>query len=492
MTRPRQGGGSWLLEGLCAAAVGLGSVAAVVLLLWTTTPHADGGPRAALGVAADLWLLAHGVTLLRTETLHGLPAPVGLAPLLLTALPAWLLYRAVRVAGRPAGDGARTAVGPWQAPRAAGWIVAGYLLVGAAAVAYADDGPLRPDPLSAAVRLPLFAVAATAVGVCRSSGPAALDRCRPLREGVLWAEQTGALRAAVAATAALCCAGALLAAAAAVCHADVAREVAGRLTDGWSGRVALVLLCVALAPNAAVWAAAFGLGPGFTAGAPVVAPLFTASTPGVPEMPAAWTVAVWTVPLAGAVAGAWCGARGAVPVRGDRATAVGWRDAALGMVLAAAGTGLAMAALAALSAGSLGVGRLAALGPQWWLTGLAAAGWTALLGVPALLVLRAARLRRPGRAARGTPRARGGGNGRAAAPGATRAAAGEDDPVDAWHSSAARKARWAALKHASGGLVPPLPPDGVPGAEGQVSRPDRRSAPATRAADPRTPAGRAR
>ncbi|MGH1555121.1 cell division protein PerM [Streptomyces sp. L7] len=47
-------------------------------------------------MAAALWLLAHGVELVRTDTLSGIPAPVGVTPLLLLVLPVWLLHRAAR------------------------------------------------------------------------------------------------------------------------------------------------------------------------------------------------------------------------------------------------------------------------------------------------------------------------------------------------------------------------------------------------------------
>ncbi|WP_158102379.1 DUF6350 family protein [Streptomyces cacaoi] len=86
----------WLVGGACAAGVGLGVIAAVVLLLWTVSPYPDGGAGSALHLAADLWLLAHGAQLVRHETLSGIPAPVGVTPLMLTALAVWLLCRATR------------------------------------------------------------------------------------------------------------------------------------------------------------------------------------------------------------------------------------------------------------------------------------------------------------------------------------------------------------------------------------------------------------
>ncbi|MGK5632870.1 cell division protein PerM, partial [Streptomyces sp. URMC 123] len=88
--------GSGLLGGAVAAGLGLGAITVVVLLLWIISPYPDSGPGGALHIAADLWLLAHGTRLVREETLSGLPAPVGVTPLLLGAVPVWLLYRAAR------------------------------------------------------------------------------------------------------------------------------------------------------------------------------------------------------------------------------------------------------------------------------------------------------------------------------------------------------------------------------------------------------------
>ena len=171
-----------MLAGAVAAALGLGSIAVVVLLLWVASPYPDSsGPSGALRIAADLWLLAHGAMLVREDTRSGAPAPVGLTPLLLAVLPVWLLYRAARHAleqaepeepdvpdgGAAAGPGRASGFGPVldregirAARRAIGWLCAGYLAVGAVAVVHASGGPLRVDALSAVLHLPPVAVAA--------------------------------------------------------------------------------------------------------------------------------------------------------------------------------------------------------------------------------------------------------------------------------------------------------------------------------------------
>ncbi|WP_245239482.1 DUF6350 family protein, partial [Streptomyces sp. MZ04] len=137
-----------LFGGAVAAGLGLGSCAVLVMALWISSPYPDSGPGGALHVAAAVWLIAHGTELIRTDTLSGVPAPVGVTPLLLVVLPGWLVHRAARDAADPEGRGmaVRTA---WCG------VVGGYLLVGTAATLYAAGGELRPSWVSAAVQVPV-------------------------------------------------------------------------------------------------------------------------------------------------------------------------------------------------------------------------------------------------------------------------------------------------------------------------------------------------
>ncbi|MDJ0383374.1 DUF6350 family protein, partial [Streptomyces sp. G-G2] len=100
-TAPRSGGrrrspaaAACVLSGAVAAGLGLGCVAVLVIVLWISSPYPDSGPGGALHVAAGLWLLAHGTELIRYDTLSGVPAPVGVTPLLLLGLPILLMRRA--------------------------------------------------------------------------------------------------------------------------------------------------------------------------------------------------------------------------------------------------------------------------------------------------------------------------------------------------------------------------------------------------------------
>ncbi|MGP4044895.1 cell division protein PerM [Streptomyces sp. 2A115] len=477
-----------LLGGALAAGLGLGALAVLVMGLWISSPYPDSGPAGALHVAAALWLLAHGTELVRTDTLSGVPAPVGVTPLLLVALPAWLLHRAARDAvdggtrdrdtrDRDTGDGGRRdggrrGDGAWNGDTGGGdgelvppavraaWVgttwagtawfgvLVGYLTVGAAAALYASGGALRPSWASVAVWPPVLAAAATGVGVWtaygRPRGPLpppvrrALDGLpdgvrRVVGDSVLAPEArrrlTAAVRAAGAGTTVLVGGGAVLVGASLVWHGELARESFPQLTEGWSGRFAVLLLALALLPNAAVWSAAYALGPGFVLGAGhAVNPLTSSSAPLLPPFPLLTAVpeagpgtplnwAAGAVPLVAGMVVAWFTVAAAVPrrggpgeagsgdawgagattaaPRGERGEAWSAGRTAGTVLLAAVLAGFALAALAALAGGRLGVAALADFGPVWWQTGPATTGWIAVAGMPVAAGLRAWRLREP-------------------------------------------------------------------------------------------------
>ena len=469
--RPRSGEATaWLHSGALAAGVGLSATAVLVLLLWATSPYADGTPHEALHLAADLWLLAHGVELLRTQTTDGVPAPLGVPPILLTVLPAYLLWRAGASASDPlerrvppiplarltaavrprtgGGRGAEDGPLPADTPRvlyAVGWLSAGYLLVALPAALVAATGSLRLGQPVTLLSLPLLTVCCTTAGVLRATrGPRpSAGRRRGAGRPAAAPRPTrpvAVLRATRSGTLALCGAGAALTLGALVAHVGAARHAVTQLTDDVSGWVGLVLLSLALLPNAAVWAVAYGLGPGFTVAGGLAAPLAAAAVDAPTALPfpllaavpaggadggALPLLAVAAVPLAGGLAVAWSVGRSADLTEGPAGTAVT-------ALLAAAGCGGATALLAGFAGGPLGTGNLAHVGPSWWLTGLAALVWTALLGVPGALLLHRVRLRR--------------------------SVPAEPDGPPGWHATPARERRYALLKETSGGLMADFPP----------------------------------
>ncbi|TRV75063.1 hypothetical protein FKN01_22920 [Streptomyces sp. 130] len=396
------------LRGALAAGLGLGSLAVLVAALWISSPAPDSGPGEAFHAAAGLWLLAHGAELLRTETLTGAPAPMGVVPLLLSALPVWLVHRAARDVLEPEeGRGAPSPGGAFAL------VTGGYLLVGGAVALYARGASLSARPLSLLFPGALVVAGAAAAGVWTASGrplgpppswaPVRLHEAMARTRFLRRADAVG--RSALAGTAALLGGGALVVASALVWHGAPVQESFLRLSGDWGGRVAVLLLALGLVPNAAVWGAAYGLGPGFALGtASTVTPLAFTGAPAVPDFPllaampaqgpgAPLNWAAGAVPVAAALTVAWFTVGRAVPARGVREEAWGPGETALTTALGAAGCGLGAALLAAGAGGPLGTHALADFGPVWWLTGAAALAWTTVIGVPAALLLRAWRLR---------------------------------------------------------------------------------------------------
>ncbi|MFI8961306.1 DUF6350 family protein [Streptomyces sp. NPDC053493] len=367
------------VRGGVAAGLGLGMLAVLVTAAWIASPFPDGGPGAALHTAAGLWLLAHGGDLVRTDTVSGLPAPLGVTPLLLTALPLWLAHRAARDTLDP--DDRRAA------PPAAGAVAAvagGYLLVAAVVVVYTEAGPLPAELLSTGAWTTVTVLAAAGAGAWTAQG-----RPLPDRE-----ESATALRAAGLALTVLLGGGALAAGASLLWHVGDAQASFDGMAGEWSGRAAVTLLVVALLPNAVVWGVAYGLGPGFALGTgALVTPLGFTGTPAVPDFPL-------LAALPGEGPGRWLHwAAAAVPAvaalvlgrRVGRAAVRSWtvRETVLSALWASGACGAAVAVLAAVAGGPLGSGRLADFGPVWWQTGGAAVAWSAALGLPVALAVRA-------------------------------------------------------------------------------------------------------
>ncbi|MER6123982.1 DUF6350 family protein [Streptomyces sp. NPDC001795] len=421
--------GAALLGGAVAAVLGLGSLALLVMVPWISSPYPDSGPGGALRLAAALWLLAHGVELVRTETLSGVPAPVGVTPLLLAVLPVWLLHRAARDAtdgeGGEGGDAAPADAPLVPAHTAWCGVVAGYLGVGAVAAWYASDGMLRPSWTWTAVCLPLVAVLSAGMGVWTAYGrpgwrlPRSVRRAlESLPAGVRRVVTAGGpdaegrarlwvpVRAAGAGAAVLVGGGALLVGASLVWHGGAARASFLQLAEGWSGRCAVLLLAVALVPNAAVWGAAYGLGPGFALGVghmtgpvsaarpPALLPPFPllAAVPRAGATPLCWTVGL--VPVAAGATVGWFVAKAACRDRERGRDAVWPMGRTAGaVVLAGMVCGVLLGGLAEAAGGPLGVTVLARFGPVGWQVGAAAAGWTVGVGVPVGVAVRAWRLR---------------------------------------------------------------------------------------------------
>ena len=391
--------------GAVAAVLGLGGIAALVLVLWIGSPFPDSGFGGALHISAGLWLLAQGAELVRVDTLAGDPAPVALTPLLLSVLPAWLLFRGAASAvseavgpdtgtegdpydGPPEGASAHRPQDIRTAALVAGWVLAGYLTPAVAAVVYASGGLVHVDVLSA-FHVLLFAAAATACGAwtgCGRPGLADLPH-GPWRRYA--GEAAAALRAAGIGAGVLLGGGALMGGASLVWHAGAAGRTYAQLSGSASGQISVLLLALGLVPNLAVWAASYALGVGFHVGAgSVVGPAgasgygllpgfpLLAALPGAGSSWLGWTTLA--LPAGAAVTVGWLVGNGGRPLGSTARVAA----------FAALGLGVGFAVLAAWSGGALGTHQLADFGPTWWLTGGAGLVWTLVIALPLALAVR--------------------------------------------------------------------------------------------------------
>ena len=407
-----------LLGGAASAGVGLAAIALPIFFLWIVSPYVESGGGSVLHLAACLWLMAHGATLRFGDT------PLGVPPLLLTLLALLLLYRTAVRTARQARVEQPPAEPEWEdeadaepapavptAVQQAGslftGICAGYLLVGAMATVLAVATGGAPDigPVAAFCRLALVVVPTAALGVRVGagswwftptfgyrppswSGPLLRWGGRLLLPARVPGGWAAAVRAGAGAGAALIGGGALVFAVSLLLRFGAAGAIFAQLAPDLVGRFALLLLCAVLLPNAAIWAAAYALGPGFALGggftpmtaAAVQPPAFPllAALPGPGQSPLALLTPAVPV-LAGAVAAGLLG----------RAAGEWGVLATVRAGVAAAGCAGALAALcAAASGGALGVSALHQVGPSPWSTGLAALVWTLLMVVPGSLLVR--------------------------------------------------------------------------------------------------------
>jgi hypothetical protein len=298
---------------------------------------------------------------------------ITIVPLGLSVLFLLLIYRAARWAAHSAGVSSVRGVATVAVA-----VAAVYALGALVVVALSATPDVSASPADAGLRAGLAAVVAATSGVVHEG-----ELARPLL-GRLPAWSPPALAGAVVAVAGLFAVGTVLLAASAVAHSGRISAVAEALHPDPIGAGLLATAGAAFAPNLAVWAAAFALGPGFAVGAGTsVAPggvdlgivpalpalgALPASVPG----PLAWLVLAGPV-LVGVLTG----------VTVHRRSPVGLVVAVRNTVVAVVPAAATMAALAMLAGGSVGTGRLAVVGPAPWQT---AVSTVVAVGVPAVVV----------------------------------------------------------------------------------------------------------
>jgi len=192
------------------------------------------------------------------------------------------------------------------------------------------------------------------------------------------------LRAGLAATAVIVGFGAAVAGAGLAMHAGRAATVMSNLDGGVSASLLMAAVSVAYLPNVAIWGSAWSVGPGFAVGAKTsvtVSAVHLGALPTVPllaALPANGTPPTLArlallAPIGAGLLAGWLLARSRVPA--VNAEGPWWErlrltDAAFGLASGAVG-GLLMGVLAWLSAGPLGPGRMAHIGPSAWRVGIA-------------------------------------------------------------------------------------------------------------------------
>ncbi|MFC7645132.1 DUF6350 family protein [Streptosporangium lutulentum] len=355
---------------------GLAVLTTLTLVGWVASPRGalGAGLPGVFRTAAQLWLAAHHA---------GFAIPggsVGLLPLGLTVLPAFLLYRAgiwmardadlrLRLPARlPKNTPKDVAIARRRAQlvlvaQAGISLAAPYALLAGMIALITRNEITQPFLAETLISHLVLAFIAGSLATARTIGPWRLMlRLLPerLRSVVIGSS---------AALAIMLVAGAVMVLGAIVVNFGQVRELSGVLSPGFVGGLLLLLVQGLYLPNVFIWAMAYIVGPGFAVGtgtlvAPTGVQLGTVpSLPILGALPEAgptpgWVMLVIAVPfVAGAVAGV-------LVVRISPSPS--YEGAPLWGFVCGLVTGVAAGLLAALSGGSLGGARLSSLGPEAW------------------------------------------------------------------------------------------------------------------------------
>ncbi|MFI6394642.1 DUF6350 family protein [Nonomuraea sp. NPDC050547] len=367
---------SGMLAAACTLGVGLAVLTTLTLIGWMAAPRGALGPGlpGVFRTAAQLWLAAHHA---------GFAIPggrVGLLPLGLLVLPAFLLYKAGRWMARDADLRLRLPARlPKNSPKekanarrraqlilvaqAGVSLAAPYALLAGLIALVARNDITQPYIGEALLSHFLLAFVVGALATARTIGPwRSMLRLLP--------ERVRAVTVGTAVATAIMLAGGLVLVVVAVAlnFGDV-RALSGQLSTGFVGGALLLLVQGLYLPNAVVWAMSYIAGPGFAFGTgTLVAPtgVQLGMVPSLPLLGAlpdsgpvpAPMMAVIALPFAaGAVAGVMVARIAPSP---------SYEVAPLWGFFSGVSTGLVAGLLAALSGGPLRGGRLAAVGPSPW------------------------------------------------------------------------------------------------------------------------------
>lgn len=349
------------LGGVAAALGPLLVLAAVGVIGWfAADAGAHGTPSAGMRIGAMAWLMGHGSGVV----VQG--AQVGVLPLGVTAMSAWAVWRiGHRVGDAVSGHGPdadRIADGErdFTVPTAVSLFFVGYAVVAvvvASVAASVDAAPSAARVVWWSLLLTLVVAApAIAVGSGRAAIWAALAPA-VVRDGV---------GAALSVLGWFLVASALAFVAALLLGVGEAATMMSQLHLSAGDAIVYSLVNLGLAPNAVLFSGSFLLGPGFAVGgATMVSPglVVLGPLPLLPllaALPGAGTTAAWVAslvalpPVVAALAVAWWQRR--------RPT-LRWDHGALRGCGGGIVAGIAFAALASVSGGAAGPGRMRFVGP---------------------------------------------------------------------------------------------------------------------------------
>ena len=356
-----------------AVAVGLLVCGGLVVFAWALASHGSATFDDALRAGGLAFVASHHAPI---------SVPGGmltLIPLGFTLLPLACAHRAGRWAAR--ATAITTAPDAWAL---IGTGSATYAFIVAIIAQFSTVGSAQVLGVHALVAAALVALVGLGTGVFRETGLWQTTR-DALPVGV-----RHAITAATASVAALLTvAGALLLLSAGIHHAGVT-ALAQSVAPGVGEGLLFLLISVALVPTVAVWSLAYFVGPGLVIGGAAISP-FTVGGGLLPAIPILAAIPDDPAPYAPlllllAVA---CGGVGTAVVR-RRADSADEPVVVSDLLLGAAFTGSAVTVLVLLTSGSWGTGRLAQVGPNAWVVGLATTGLVlagALLGALAIPVI---------------------------------------------------------------------------------------------------------
>ncbi len=350
-------------------------------------------------LSGNIWLLMHGVPLNLNIPVNGMfdaiAGTVSLTPLGLTLLPLYLTFRAGRRLAQASYEGQF-----WQ-PILAGLLV--YVAI-TAAVSYVADTPRVGTLIGFSMLMPFGVALLGAIlggyyesrSLARMIGVNAATVVSRFSQYSRWAGSYvwSVVRAAGVGVIAFIAGGALLAAGALFYNWNDVVSIYQSLHAGAVGDTALTLLQFGFVPNLVVFAMAWSTGAGFSLGAGTAVDLTRTDVGVLPALPMLgalpqpvepWSFIACAIPLlAGAIAGWWFFREGEdhfdewVSLK-IRFRPVSWLISVVFLaVLIGALGGLVSVALGQFSRGSLGLGRLTAIGPDPLEFGLYAAALLAL------------------------------------------------------------------------------------------------------------------